>query len=909
MAKPAFDPNKPFEQVEGEKPAFDPNQPFEELNKPKKDKYSAAEAFLDKLSESMSFGYDLPLMAKGEVGIAKVKEAFGGEPVPENLYEKKLKEFEERRRVTQEESPWVSGAGTLIGAVAPGMAIAKGVGAARGAIGLAPKAATLAGRAGTLASEGAIAGGLYRAPGDEQNRGLNAAIGAGLGAAMPVAGRVVSKTASGLKKGVSAGTRKLISAIGNVEESAVTKFFNDPDRYLGAPKREDVVGNISKVISQIQDDVTNGKYRAKEAKLAVKDLERTIRESKLDQRGELLAGVRAAKNQLDESFKAAEQALKSKKAPTELAPEIQASLRTLKQEVKEGSEEAFKKLKEVRGKKLDQVYHGTFKDFPAEEIKPSRGGYFGPGVYVTKEKGYKYGDIIKQYSLPENFKVFNFDDEKGSLEFINKLAQKYDVKMPEITDFDRKYTSNLPYDKLKEVAEEIAQKRGRELVGNQKDRYAHALLKSEGFDGLFVVKNQNEPMQVIFNAKKLLPKNITIGGTKINQQKFLEDVYLKASESIQDLSERGSSSAKQGAKDLSQYLELIQNKIDNKKLSLKEMKRLIQDLDQDVRSWELSTGEFDDARNKALKGLRRNLDEFLKSEIPEYREEMAKLAPKTRLLGEASKRFGKEEGSISRLSRIDKEQAKIDREILDELGKMTGSDFEGPINEYIEAQRLLKSKTRMGALKEALPETKELRTAEGKLALAKREAKPKFIREQVKSSPQFRKMKLSDAELAKAQDLKQRMAGWTEQNVDSKINQVMRNKKFVQKQLEELGKLSDKNFLDQVEKMQVAEAFTKDATRGSRNVNLWSIIGLAGGGSVIGGPYGAALGAALGAMSDKYGPRATKQILLAASRMTKPTVAAFQKYKVPKKVAEEMIELLKGTALASQAPLRNNRGE
>ena len=709
-----------------------------------KPKYSAGEAFLDKLSQSMSFNYDIPIMAKGEELLAKGQSLFTGEEVPQNLYEQKKAEFEARRQQLSQEYPLTSMAGTVTGAVAPGAALAKGVRAARVGLGMAPQAATLAGKAGTLATEGAIAGGLYKPEGGEpgvfqiEERLKGAALGAGLGAAMPYAGKALKETGKAVGRGMRAGARKGLSAVGSVPEENISKFFSDPDRYLSAPTREEVVQNISGVIDDIENSVTTGKMRVKEGKVLVKELERSIREGRLEKKGQLMSGLKSAKDRLNQSFKQAEEALKGKSAPTSLAPEIDEALTTVKQRVREGSKEAFQ----------------TLDDAPK-----------------TKE--------------------LNF-----------------------------------------------------------------------------------------------------------------EDILIKAEDKVDELAGRGSESAQSRAKKLSGYVKFIKDKMDKGSLSPREAKKIIQDLDSDISSWEQATGTFDDPRNLALKELRKNIDTELKASIPAYKEQMSKVAEETGLLSEASKRFGKPERAISKLSRIDKQNAQIDREILEDLGKMTGKDFKGPISDFIENQRLLKSKSRMEGIRQSLPEAAEVRGMEGKLAVAKRQAKPKAVREAVRQSRQFRDLRQAEAGLRGAEEVKKKFVGWSTRTVEDKVNQVMRGKKFVQGQLEELGKMNDKDFVDMVERLKVSEAFTKDATRGSRNVNLWSLIGLSTSGGILGGPMGAATGAVIGSLMDRYGPRVTKQILLGASRMTKPTVAAFQRYKVPKKVAQELIETLQGTALVAQPAMR-----
>lgn len=406
----------------------------------------------------------------------------------------------------------------------------------------------------------------------------------------------------------------------------------------------------------------------------------------------------------------------------------------------------------------------------------------------------------------------------------------------------------------------------------------------------------------------------TLGDETTSVSKTYESVIS----TIKDLSARGSDSANKAVVKLKQYADLIHSKgATNAKgefqLPAKEIKRIIQDIDNDVSSWNLSGGSFDDAYNSSLKSLRRNLDEQLKTSNPAYKQKMSQVAEDAGLLNQASERFGKPDRALSRLGNLARSSAKYDVETLQRLGNKQGGELTQAVDELTKAQRTLKSPTRMDDLKRSLPESSSLREAEMKAAAAKRLAKPKLVKEAILKNSANYKLKSAAEKLTAQKEVFNRLKSFGEQGAENKLKQVGRGRKFAEQQLRELSEYADEDLVEAVKATQDAGAFDKTIFSGSRNVNLWAMLGALGqsatgkggmgaaGGAVFGGPVGMAVGATIGALMDNYGPRVTKQILDGVIKIKGPiTELAITKMKVPENVKTELVKQFQKTLVAER---------
>lgn len=683
---------------------------------------------------------------EGKKGPKPIRDEFGRITNTKDLdpgyFEKYRDEFKKSRQQLEQNYPVTSFVGELGGYLVPGTQIGKGVQAGRAALGLG-EAATLGAKAGTLAAEGAVFGAATKPEGEDSvgQRFKQAVEGAAFGAAMPYAGAVVKAAGRGLKK----IPKKMLSSMGSVSEENINKFLKDPERYLNAQTREEVVSKISGVLDDIDNRVVKGKDSVAKAKENLRILEREIKDGNLDKQLGLDEALSDAKFRLNERFTQVKDIMKSKPAPINLQTQISDSLENLRGKISEGSGKAYRIL---------------------DEIDKSSGG--------------------------------------GKLDIVDVISN----------------------------------------IKNSADDFA---------------------------------------------------------------SEVGSAD-KAAARRLSQLYNDILERAPDGKITLKEVKRILQSLDNET-TYSQNVGDFDSYVNSALKNVRRMFDRKLKTVSPDYANQMKYVQKDVDLLSRASKSFGTPDKAFSKLSNIAGKKGQLDRELLDEIGKKTGNDFVSSIDDFVKTQKTLKSPTAMEDIKRGLNEYSDVNRLTGQKAALRRSKKPAAIRERLSKSKQFQELKKSEFELKKAEKLKKKFVGWGSRTAEDKINAVMRNKKFVVNQLKELSKLSDDDLVRVVENLKVSEAFTKDATRGSRNVNLWSIIGLATSGTILGGPVGAALGAATGAMIDRYGPQMTKRILIAVSKMNKrPTVQRLVNLGLPKNVSEDLLKSLyrMGTAKAAEStPISN----
>lgn len=214
-----------------------------------------AKAALDKFSKSMSFGYDLPIMAKGDELIERAGNVFSDEQTDPNFYEKRLAELQERRATLEEMYPKTSIASEIAGYVMPGAAVAKGAKAAVGGIKALPsvaKGATIA------ATEGAAMAGLQRADSIEekmQNAAWGALTGAGfsgLGKGMEKVGGFLKEHAKALRiKGIGSMLRDFRTIYERGEIDKLNKFVKSNKILKPGSSVETVVKKTKPLVQKI----------------------------------------------------------------------------------------------------------------------------------------------------------------------------------------------------------------------------------------------------------------------------------------------------------------------------------------------------------------------------------------------------------------------------------------------------------------------------------------------------------------------------------------------------------------------------------------------------------------------------------------------------------------------------------
>lgn len=343
-------------------------------------------------------------------------------------------------------------------------------------------------------------------------------------------------------------------------------------------------------------------------------------------------------------------------------------------------------------------------------------------------------------------------------------------------------------------------------------------------------------------------------------------------------------------------------------LTPQETKQLIMQLDASERAIYNTPGFTGDVA-KAYKSLRQGLDAQLKRNT-KYAAAMKPVAEARQLMDMIPRDRSE---AISLLNRIASPTTTVEREALAKLGKLTGRDFESGVKRYLEAQGKLKDPHFMRQLEESLPEharvqesTKAARLLEGP------EAQREFTQRRLNESGLLREREAAEGLLSREQQgLLQRESaiepfkGVTEGSSENKIKGLLNAKPGEQvelrKQFAELTKLSDIDFEKAVADLANKRAFSSDATRGSRNVNMFAALGGtvgAGAGGMLGAPatgaaVGAASGAALGATVDKYGPAMAKRILDGVIKMGEnPSVLAIRRLNISDEAKNDLLRQL-----------------
>lgn len=272
MAKPEFDPNKPFQPVQvdaPEKPEFDPNKPFEAVKTPTGP--GAAQAFLEHFGDAGTLGYLPQLQAGTErlrhgIDLAAAKLGLGPD-TPEMVDEKlKAQGFSinqpedsyvslrdaNRKRMTQESEahPYASKAGTIAG-IGAGMVLAPGGATAKSASALERfvRAAKAGAAYGAAANPGDVEGEID--PLQLGDRTANAVKGAGIG----LAAQGLVEAVPGAVKLAGWAKNKLGGAATGIPEETIQNYSARTAEVNQMYK--DAGGELSVAADKVRQDVSN----------------------------------------------------------------------------------------------------------------------------------------------------------------------------------------------------------------------------------------------------------------------------------------------------------------------------------------------------------------------------------------------------------------------------------------------------------------------------------------------------------------------------------------------------------------------------------------------------------------------------------------------------------------------------
>lgn len=371
----------------------------------------------------------------------------------------------------------------------------------------------------------------------------------------------------------------------------------------------------------------------------------------------------------------------------------------------------------------------------------------------------------------------------------------------------------------------------------------------------------------------------------------LSRVYGKIDEEIDRLRTHGTKQSDSVIAELQDYKKRLLTE-NWAKIKASDAKPKIQGLDAMTDYSPLGAGAFDEAKNKAYKGIRNEFDASLKDAVPAYRKSMVDVAGNSKLLEKANDAFGRPEVGVGKLGRITTPRGEFDRTTLVELENAIGKPgaVTKEVDQFAQAQRILKDPQALRQIEQSLPEYQTLRQA--MVDVYKRN--PKWTRQQIEQATAKQRNSLAEAvgkRVFAEKELKP-LKRLGPDSSESKIKTVMaaslkKNPDAIETRrlFDQLGDKTGKNVTQMIEDRAVLDAFEKGNTNGSRNTLFWGALGF-----FMGGPGGAAGGAAIGnQVIDKYGPRVGKAILDGMLKVkNNPSVKTIRSLNLPDGVKREL---------------------
>ncbi len=347
MAKPAFDPSKPF-QAADEKPPFDPTKSFEVADEAPMSRGEAAKIGVER---GVSFGFR-PTIAGAGAGLGAIIGNLEREVPNEGLSEKIKRTlgavptaYEEGRKeaLAEEAKAMQDHPGYMIGGDLAGNVLTAPLVALKGLKG----AATLGAIQGTgrAVSEGEDLGDAAGKFAEGVGFGVG---GYGIAKGVEKAAPVVMNA---IKQGSKSVGKTAITALLGPNREAIDRYLARPEQIKGAKSVEEIKGLLDKTVQGLFDDVDNAKLSKEQAKEVLKSVEEQIKDTARDsgfqfriKQADLKEALRESKSKFDIAFKTETEKLSAIKSPIQLADDVQTSIQDLKSQVKKGSEEAYKIL-------------------------------------------------------------------------------------------------------------------------------------------------------------------------------------------------------------------------------------------------------------------------------------------------------------------------------------------------------------------------------------------------------------------------------------------------------------------------------------------------------------------------------------------------------------------------------------
>lgn len=357
-----------------------------------------------------------------------------------------------------------------------------------------------------------------------------------------------------------------------------------------------------------------------------------------------------------------------------------------------------------------------------------------------------------------------------------------------------------------------------------------------------VVVGSSDAFDVLSQSEKTVP---------------LKSFYENAQKLQDELKSRATIESRQMADRLGQYEQGVKETYGDS-VRGPAAKLIIQGLDS-VSKYDYNASSFDKGLSNYYKRLRFHLDDTLKDTIPDYRKAMEPVAKDTKLL-RSLENYGTEEDAVNRIKGL-KNPARYQNEmpLLNELANRYGGKFTETIDSYASPERRAK-------LIKAMPEYAEAQKNAATIQELKSPETRAALEEHLNTSPEAQRLSAAQEQLGVSQAAKEEIKGITPQSIQGKLNSAKAGKSIEGiKALSKIPGIEGKSIPDLLDLIRINEAFEKDATRGSRHVNMYgAVIGALAGlatGHVAGAIEGGGAGAMIGGFMDKYGPKVVKQAL------------------------------------------------
>lgn len=290
----------------------------------------------------------------------------------------------------------------------------------------------------------------------------------------------------------------------------------------------------------------------------------------------------------------------------------------------------------------------------------------------------------------------------------------------------------------------------------------------------------------------------------------------------------------QTARDLDSLAMRIDEQLPND-ITFPQVREVLQQVRNDI-DWNTLSSEFNTQSNKAIKSFQKSVSNLIKDKSPEYAEQMAAMAERSKSLEEMNRLFGDRERAASTLNRILKPGGEVRSEALDRFSSITGTNFSEELNNLRRSKELLERSAREDISQELVPNLFQRREdLRNQLQRAEEALRPLSKLTPDRTQNAIRNMGRKDANIS------------------------------IRRAFEALEEATGTPFLEQIKDRHVYDAFQKASTQGSRKTNLMGAIGFASAGGLAGlgagGPVGAAAGALAGATMDVYGGQLLKSLI------------------------------------------------